>query len=160
MHIIFIYIGVLLGVFIEGEMIMMSSVIAAHHGYLNLWFVVLLGLTGTYSSDLFYFFLGRRKGKDWLYKSQKIRHKASIIDKKLEEYPIFIFITYRFLYGFRTIVPLVIGASNTKTRIFLLYSGLSTSIWALTYCTVGYLFGELIKSKLRACLKFSNHHSN
>ncbi len=148
MHIIFVYIGILFGIFIEGEMIMISSVIVAHHGYLNLWLVTAIGIAGTYSSDCFYFFLGRKKGKSWLNKNQKIRDKASIIDKKLEKYPILIFIIYRFLYGFRTIAPLVIGASKTKTSKFLFYSGASTILWAITYCTIGYMFGELIKSQL------------
>lgn len=148
MHIILIYIGVLFGIFIEGEMIMISSIIAAHHGYLNIWIVVIIGIVGTYCSDLFYFMLGRKKGADWINKNQKIRGKAAIIDKKLEQNPILIFIIYRFLYGFRTIAPLVIGAGKTKSRTFMFYSGLSTTIWAATYCTIGYLFGELIKSKL------------
>lgn len=148
MHIIFVYIGILFGIFLEGEMIMISSVIAAHHGYLNIWLVVILGVLGTYCSDCFYFFLGRNKGKDWLNKKQKFKNKAGIIDKKLEKHPIIIFMSYRFLYGFRTITPLVIGASKTKTYIFLLYSAVSTLIWAITYCTIGYLFGEVIKSKL------------
>jgi membrane protein DedA with SNARE-associated domain len=135
MHIILIYIGLFLGIFVEGEMIMISSIIAAHHGYLNLWLVVIIGVLGTYSSDVFYFMLGRKKGKEWL-------------DHKIERYPILIFIIYRFLYGFRTVTPLVIGASGTKTGTFLFYCGLSTAIWAGTYCTIGYMFGALIKSKL------------
>ncbi len=148
MHIILVYIGILLGIFIEGEMIMISSIIAAHHGYLNLWLVIVIGIVGTYGSDCTYFFLGRKKGKVWLNKNQKIKEKASIMDRKLEKYPILIFIMYRFLYGFRTIAPLVIGASKTKTGTFLFFSGLSTTIWAIVYCSIGYAFGELIKSKL------------
>jgi membrane protein DedA with SNARE-associated domain len=148
MHIIFLYIGIFLGVFIEGEMIMLSSVIAAHHGYLNFWIVTIVGIAGTYGSDCFYFFLGRKKGKYLLHKNQRIRNKAEIMDEKLRKYPILIFIIYRFLYGFRTIAPLAIGTSKTKTSAFLFYSALSTAIWAALYCSLGYLCGELIKSKL------------
>jgi membrane protein DedA with SNARE-associated domain len=148
MHIVLVYIGIFLGIFFEGEMVMISSIIAAHHGYLNLWIVITIGVAGTYISDCFYFFLGRKKGKDWLLKNQKLKGKVSIADRKIKKYPILIFITYRFLYGFRTITPAVIGASNAKTATFLFYAGLSTIIWAATYCTIGYIFGELIKSKL------------
>ncbi len=148
MHIIIVYIGILLGVFFEGEMIMISAVIAAHHEYLNLWLVVILGIAGTYCADCFYFFLGRKKGKVWINKNQKIKNKAAVIEKKLEKYPILIFVTYRFLYGFRSITPLVIGTSKTNTKKFLLFSAMSTIIWASVYCTIGYLFGEIIKSEL------------
>lgn len=148
MHILFIYLGVLFGIFLEGEMVMLSSVIAAHHGYLNFWIVLSLGIVGTYSSDCFYFFLGRKKGKGWLVKNHKIGHKISIIDNKLEKYSVHIFIFYRFIYGFRSVTPVVIGASRTKTGKFLVYSAISIILWATVYSSIGYLFGEIIKSKL------------
>jgi len=53
MHIILIYAGIFAGIFFEGEMVMISSVIAAHHGYLKLWIVITIGLVGTFSSDSF-----------------------------------------------------------------------------------------------------------
>jgi membrane protein DedA with SNARE-associated domain len=148
MHIIIVYIGIFLGLFFEGEMILISAIIAAHHGYLILWLVALLGVVGTYSADCFYFFLGRKRGYVWINKNRKIKRKADIIENKIEKYPVIIFLSYRFLYGFRSITPLVIGASNIKTRTFLMYSALSTTIWASVYCTVGYLFGAVIKSEL------------
>lgn len=76
----------------------------------------------------------------------EIRSPLDIV--KVEKYPILIFLTYRFLYGFRSITPLVIGASKIKTKTFFIYSALSTTIWASVYCTVGYLFGAVIKSEL------------
>jgi len=147
MHLVLVYTGILCGIFFEGEMIMITSVIAAHHGYLKLWIVIAIGLTGTYGSDSFYFFLGRRKGKEWLNKSARFRDKYAVIDQKLEKYPILIFLVYRFMYGFRTIAPLVIGASNTKTSKFLTLSAISTLIWGITYSAIGYIFGEVLKTK-------------
>ena len=148
MHIILVYIGIFFGLFLEGEMVLISAIIAAHHGYLILWLVAIIGILGTYSSDCFYFFLGRKRGYSWINKNPKIKKKTEIIEKKIEKYPIFIFLTYRFLYGFRSITPLVIGASKTETKTFFLYSALGTIIWTSVYCTVGYLFGAVIKSEL------------
>jgi len=148
MHIILVYIGIFFGLFLEGEMVLISAVIAAHHGYLILWLVVILGVVGTYTADSFYFFLGRKRGYVWINKNPKIKKKAEIIERKLEKYPVLIFLTYRFLYGFRSITPLVIGAGKTKTKTFFIYSALSTTIWASVYCTTGYLFGAVIKSEL------------
>jgi membrane protein DedA with SNARE-associated domain len=148
MHVIFIYIGIFFGILFEGEMVMISSVIAAHHGYLSLWLVIPIGMIGIYCSDCFYFSLGRKKGKVWLNKNQKFKDKAAIIDRKIEKYPILIFIIYRFTFGLRTITPLVIGTSKTKTSTFLIYSALSITIWATLYASIGYLFGAFIKSEL------------
>ena len=148
MHIVLIYVGILAGVFFEGEMIMISSVIAAHHGYLKLWLVVSIGIAGTFGSDCFYFFLGRRKGKDWINKNQKIKNKAGKVISKLEKYPRAIFFIYRFVYGFRSITPMIIGASQIKTRLFLAFSAMGTIVWAATYSVIGYTFGAVIKSQL------------
>jgi membrane protein DedA with SNARE-associated domain len=148
MHIILIYFGMLFGIFLEGEMVMISAVIAAHHGYLDIWIVLVIGLIGTYCSDCFYFFLGRKKGRAWLNQTKKFTDKLVIVDQKLKKYPVLIFIGYRFLYGFRTIVPLTIGTGETRTSTFLFFSALSTFIWATVYCTIGYIFGTIIKAKL------------
>ena len=147
MHIILIYIGVFCGIFFEGEMVMITSVIAAHHGHLNIWIVVAIGLTGTYCSDMVYFFLGRRKGKEWLNKKPRFKEKYAFIDRNLAKFPILIFLVYRFMYGFRTIAPLVIGVSKTTTSKFLILSAISTLIWGITYSAVGYIFGEVLKTK-------------
>lgn len=148
MHLILIYAGIFCGIFLEGEMVMISSVIAAHHGHLNLWIVMTIGVVGTYFSDTFYFFLGRKRGKAWLNKNVRFKDKYSVINRYLEKYPILIFIIYRFMYGFRTIAPLAIGASNTRTSKFMIFSASSTLIWAVTYGSIGYLFGEVLKAKL------------
>ena len=66
----------------------------------------------------------------------------------MQKYPILIFLIYRFMYGFRTISPMVIGASRTRTSKFLILSAISTIIWGIAYGGLGYLFGEVIKSKL------------
>lgn len=148
MHAIFIYTGVFFGMLLEGEMVMISSMIAAHHGYMNFWMVIVTGMVAIYCADCFYFTLGRKKGKKWLDKNPKLKDKAKIIDRKLEKYPILIFIIYRFTFGLRSITPIVIGTSNTPTRTFLFYSAFSITLWATLYASIGYIFGAFIKSEL------------
>jgi membrane protein DedA with SNARE-associated domain len=148
MHIVFIYIGVFFGILFEGEMVMISSVIAAHHGYLSFWLVIPVAMLGIFCSDSFYFMLGRKKGKEWLNKNQRLKNKAAVIYRRIERYPIIIFFIYRFTFGLRTITPLTIGTSETKTSTFLLYSTLTIIIWTALYGSVGYLFGTFIKSEL------------
>lgn len=148
MHLFFIYAGILMGIVLEGEMVMLSSVIAAHRGFLNLWMVMGIGFCGTLGSDWFYFFLGRIKGRNWLLNKPKIKEKVEKVTRKLQKYPIIVIMTYRFLYGFRTFTPVIIGASTIKTITFLGISFFSTLIWCLLYGALGYLSGEFIKSRL------------
>ena len=148
MHYILIYAGIFVGIVLEGEMIMLSSVIAAHRGFLNLWIVMIIGFTGTLCSDWFYFFLGRKKGKNWLLNKPKLKGKVEKVTQKIQKYPAIVILSYRFVYGFRTFTPVIIGTSEIKTVTFLSYSLASTLLWCLLYGTLGYLSGEIIKTRL------------
>lgn len=110
--------------------------------------VIGIGFTGTLASDWFYFFLGRKKGKNWLLKKQKIKLKVGKVTQKLQKYPALVILSYRFLYGFRTFTPVIIGASEIKTITFISYSFVSTLLWCIVYGTLGYMSGEIIKTRL------------
>ncbi len=53
----------IIGVFFEGETVMVLAGVAAHMGYLSLPWVVVCGFGGTLLGDQLYFYLGRRHGK-------------------------------------------------------------------------------------------------
>lgn len=148
MHILVIYIGIFMGIFLEGEFVMLSSIIAAHHHYLNIWVVLTIGVAATLFSDLLYFNLGRHQGKKWLNRKPAWQRKFEIVDKRIKKYPVLIFLTYRFAWGFRAITPFVIGTSHAKSSTFYMFSVGTTLVWAAVYGSIGYMFGELIKSKL------------
>jgi membrane protein DedA with SNARE-associated domain len=148
MHIILIYIGVFLGVLMEGELVMLSSVIAAHHHYVNIWVVLVMGISATLFQDLLYFNLGRQQGMKWLNRKPARQKKFETVDKRIRKYPVLIFLIYRFAWGFRAITPFVIGTSQTKSSTFYMFSVGTTLLWAAVYGSVGYMFGELIQSKL------------
>ena len=148
MSAVLVYLGILAGIFFEGEMTMISSVIVGQKGYLNLSIVIALGITGTIASDVVYFFLGKKKGRVWLTKHPKYEKKAQSIFKKLNKAPLTVFISYRFLYGFRTVAPIIIGTSKISTKKFLTLSIISTLIWATTYSLLAYYLGDLIEEEL------------
>lgn len=148
MHVLALYMGVLVGIFFEGELILISSIVAAHYGYLNIWIVLIISVIATYSADVFYFFLGRRKGKRLLEKRNKLKHKAEIVDNHLKKFPALLFIGYRFMYGMRTITPLVIGIGSINARKFLIYSAFGTLLWVVFFGFIGYVFGGYVKSEL------------
>ena len=148
MHILFIYIGIFTGVLLEGELVMLSSVIAAHHHYLNIWVVLAMGISATLFQDLLYFNLGRHQGKKWLNRKPAWQRKFEIVDKRVKKYPVLIFLIYRFAWGFRAITPFVIGTGHVRSGTFYMFSVGTTLLWAAVYGSIGYMFGELIQSKL------------
>ncbi len=148
MPVLLLYLGVMVGVFLEGEMVLISSVIAAHHGYMHFWMVIVLAIIGTWASDIFFYYMGKKKGRSWLEKHPKWKSKVEVIDEKIEKYPILIFFIYRFLFGFRATTPLVIGTSKTRASTFLIFSSISTILWASIYGSLAYVFGNVIKTEL------------
>lgn len=127
---------------------MISAVVAAHNGYLDLWVVVILGILGTFGSDCYFFSLGKRRGNAWLAKRPKYKKKVERIHKNLARAPFLVFLSYRFLYGFRTITPIVIGTSKIATKKFLIYSFISVLLWATTFTILGYALSDVIMSAL------------
>jgi len=81
-------------------------------------------------------------------KNRKFKHRIDKVNHWLQKYPVLVIITYRFLYGFRTVTPVIIGTSDIRTLTFLIFSFFSTFLWCLIYSSLGYLFGEIIKTQL------------
>jgi membrane protein DedA with SNARE-associated domain len=138
------YIIIYFGVLIEGEFVLLSSIIASHHGNVNSAIIMAVAAFAAFTSDLFYFNLSRIKGAEWVKKKKKVAEKILLLEKQLQRLPFIIFISYRFLLGFRTITPLALGATSISLRKFMLFSFISTAIWALIYGLLGHFFGNII----------------
>lgn len=61
-----------------------------------------------------------------------------------QRHPYLFVIGTRFMYGFRVVGPLLIGASRLPPKIFLPLNIVGALIWALLFTTLGYLGGEVI----------------
>ena len=127
---------------------MISAVVAAHNGYLDLWVVIILGILGTFGSDCYFFSLGKRRGNAWLAKRPKYKKRVERIHKNLAKAPFLVFLSYRFLYGFRTITPIVIGTSKIATKKFLILSFTSVILWTITFTVLGYALSDVIMSAM------------
>lgn len=139
------YIAVLVGTFIEGETILVLGGFAAHLGYLKLPWVIVAAFAGTFSGDQLFFYLGR-KHRDkitGLFPSWSGRiDKAQRI---LARYGNTLMLTFRFLYGLRTIMPFAIGMTKIPPWRFFLFNVLSAFIWSIAVGSGGYLFGRTLE---------------
>ena len=148
MHYLVTYVLFFFGIFLEGELILLSGVIAAHQGLMNIWFVIGLTITATILSDVLYYNLGKHKAEKWLSKS-RFAQKYENVKKRLISHRTKMLYTYRFLYGMRIITPFVLGTEQIPIITFLKYSIISTVIWCLVFVGLGYVFGEVIINNLK-----------
>jgi membrane protein DedA with SNARE-associated domain len=141
-----LYVTVFVACFFEGETALITSAFAAHRGYLEIFGVMIAALTATQSWDWLWFTVGRKRGALFLSNKPKLKEKAGKIDLLLMKHPILVLLGYRFMFGFRTAVPLVIGMSSVRIRKFLYFSLINAVIWDILYSSVGYFFGAILKA--------------
>jgi membrane protein DedA with SNARE-associated domain len=146
---ILLYILVFIACLFEGETALTTSAFAAHRGYFEIFAVMVIALAATQIWDWFWFTIGRRKGRVFLEKRARLHNKASEINKILGRYPIPLLLGYRFLFGFRTAVPLVIGMSSVSKQKFLIFSLINTILWDVLFSSVGYFFGAFLTANLK-----------
>jgi membrane protein DedA with SNARE-associated domain len=146
---ILLYMTVFAGCFFEGETTLVTSSFAAHRGHLEIYLVIAIAFVATQSWDWIWFIVGRKQGKLFLSRRPKLNEKARKIDIMLMKYPEPVLFGYRFLYGFRTAVPLTIGMSSIPTRKFLFFSVFNTLLWDVLFSSLGYFFGAFLKANLK-----------
>ena len=134
----------MVGTFFEGETAILVASSLIHRGLFEGPYTLLFGFAGSFISDWLYSTIGRLNGKYFIERRPKLKAKFFPVQSFFEKHKIQILFSYRFLYGFRVIIPLIIGMSNIKSSQFLLYSVVSGLTWALIVSTTGYLIGRFL----------------
>ena len=140
------YGALFLGTLLEGETVLILAGLMAHLGLMKLPLVILVALVGSFLGDQFYFFLGRHKGADLLDRHPVWRRRAEKVHRAMRRYRIGIMLGFRFVYGMRTITPLILGMDRTiPVRRFILLNLIGAALWSAVIATGGYFFGRVLK---------------
>jgi membrane protein DedA with SNARE-associated domain len=150
------YVALFIGVFLEGETLLILAGIAAHLGHLNLTWVILDAFAGSLAGDQFYFFLGRVKGKAFLRKRPVWETKVNKVWVLFEHYRTLVILGFRFMYGLRTVTPFAFGLSGTSGIRFFIFNAIGAAIWSVVVAFVGYLFGTIAQAALLDAKKYEH----
>ncbi|HJV34491.1 DedA family protein [Geomonas sp.] len=131
-----------LGTFLEGETILIFAGFLACEGYLNIYAVILAAFAGSFLGDQFYFHLGRRKGPSLLKLFTSFARKFRKALRLIERYGTFVAFISRYTYGFRIVLPIILGMTNFAARRFLFLNLASALSWAIIFSLAGFLFGK------------------
>lgn len=135
-----------IGTFLEGETILVLGGFVSHRGYLELPWVIMAAFIGTLLGDQLYFYIGRKKGRSLLEKRPKWKAKSDKVLGMLEKHQILLILSFRFLYGLRTVTPFLVGASNVAPLRYLFFNSVGALLWASVIGTLGYLFGHALET--------------
>ena len=150
------YLGVLLGTFLEGDIALVLGGLCAHLTDLHLAGVILAAFTGAIIGDQVFYNLGRHKGLQLLNRFPRLKLRTDRVFHHLRKHGSIIAFAFRFVYGFRILTPLLIGASGVGRGRFTLLNCLGALSWATALGCLGYAMGEaliVIMEKLKADIK-------
>jgi membrane protein DedA with SNARE-associated domain len=138
------YPALVIGLFFEGETMLILGAFMAHRGYLSLPLVILIGGIVAFASDQFFFWMGRTKGSQFL--ENRVAWKPYVEKAKplLGWNTNLLFLGVRFMYGLRTVLPFVIGMAKFDPKKFAVLDFIGAFIWALTFGLAGHLVGQLM----------------
>lgn len=139
------YIVLFFGVLLEGETIVVISGALARVGTLYLPWVMLTAWIGSVINDQGLFLIGHHYGpsvfKRWPHLGKKVEPSRRLIQR----YGDAVVMLFRFVYGTRTVTPLLLGANRYSWRRFALLNIPAAFIWAVLISTLGYFLGASIK---------------
>ena len=153
------YLGVLLGTFLEGDIaLVLGGLCARCTDHLRLVGVILAAFTGAIIGDQVFYNLGRHKGLKLLNRFPRLKLRTERVFHHLRRHGSIIAFAFRFVYGFRILTPLLIGASGVGRGRFTMLNCLGALSWATAIGCLGYVVGEVlvvIMANLQTDLK---HH--
>jgi membrane protein DedA with SNARE-associated domain len=142
------YLAIVLGTFAEGETVLLLGGFAAHRGYLDLVGVIAAAIAGSLAGDTLYFEIGRRKGMAFLERRPTWQKSAARVLAMVHSHQTLLILSFRFLYGIRTVAPFALGASGVPRSRFVALNGVSAALWASAFGALGYLLGDTLEAVL------------
>ncbi|MHB1586667.1 MAG: DedA family protein [Acidiferrobacteraceae bacterium] len=139
------YWAILIITFFEGEAIVVLAGVAARHHYLELPLVMAVAGVGTFLGDQLYFHIGHRIGPAVFERRPSWRAGAERLYGLLNRHETLLVLTFRFLYGLRTIASFVFGAARMSRTRFLVLNAAGALLWAVLISYGGFLFGSLFQ---------------
>ncbi len=123
--------------------------IAARHGRLGMVGVVVAVAVGVWMASIALYYVGRWR-IDWVRARWPEKHH--LLDaalKTVEHHPWRASLAVRFAYGLRLPLPIACGAARVPIGVYVVGSGISSWVWALTFAYVGLVFGGAAVMVLR-----------
>jgi membrane protein DedA with SNARE-associated domain len=136
------YIALLIGTFFEGETAILIASALIHKGIFTIQHTIAFAFAGSFISDWIYYLVGRLNGKYLIDRRPKLKQMVQPVTTLFMKYQLQLLLSYRFLYGFRVVVPMVIGMSGFKPMNYLFFTIVAGLLWASLVSSVGYAIGS------------------
>ncbi len=113
-------------------------------GELNLYISMAVAASANIIGDQFLFYLARHnktQAKQMMGKYHKYVEKTENMMIKLGSFAI---ILQKYIYGIKTLIPLIIGLTTYDTKKFLIFNIIGAVLWAAIVGYLSYSLGEVV----------------
>ncbi|MDF3868288.1 DedA family protein [Pseudomonas denitrificans (nom. rej.)] len=148
------YFALFLGTFFEGETILVLAGFLAFRGYMQLEYVIAVAFFGSYAGDQLWYFLGRRHGRKLLARKPRWQKMGDKALEHVRKHPDLWVLSFRFVYGLRTVMPVAIGLSGYPPARYLLLNGIGAIVWASVLGSAAFYFGSVLEGVLGNIKKY------
>jgi|GEM_PF-6893 len=138
------YLALFVGTFFEGETIVVLAGFLAFREYFDLKLVILISFCGSFAGDQLWYYLGRTKGRKILATRPKMQAMCNKALHYLGKNPDLWVLSFRFVYGIRTVMPIAIGLHGYSPLRYFILNGIGAIIWAITLSLASYYFGNVL----------------
>ncbi len=128
----------------EGELALILAGIFAHEGHVNLPLIIFVAGLGGFVGDQIYFYIGRHFKSRIQKMLRKQRRKFALAHLLLKHRGAWVIFIQRYMYGFRTIIPISIGLTRYSAKKFAIINFISAQIWASITILLAWHFGKEI----------------
>lgn len=142
------YLASFLGTLIEGEMLLLTSVISAKLGYFNLYGGLIAAFLGAFLRDSVQFLLVKKQGQKLLNRKPKLQSKLDSASGWFNKNPLLYMTFYRFAYGFGSLIIMLSGLKNVSYAKFALHSAFGVGLWTLIIGCLGYYCADIMIEQL------------
>jgi membrane-associated protein len=145
--IIFTETGLLVGLFLPGDSLLITAGLLAGMGLLNIWWLNGLVIAAAILGDSTGYAIGRRLGpriftrpKSMLFNPKHVQRTQRFYEK----YGAKTIVIARFVPIIRTFAPVLAGVGSMRYRRFLTYNVVGGTGWVVSMTLAGYLLGQTV----------------
>lgn len=146
--------AILIGSGVEGEAVVVTGGVLAHHGLVPLVPACIAAAMGSCVADQLWFLAGRRCRDHRWVRSVTGRAAYARAIGVLERHPTGFILAFRFIYGLRTVSPVAIGASAIPARRFVPLNIAAAAVWGPVFTLIGYALGEAAVPLMRRVAQY------
>ncbi len=127
-----------------GMLGLMTAGVLASSGEFNIYLVVAIAFVFNFLGDCFLFYLARTNQEYATKALEKYKAQIDFANTMMDKYGVVAIFVQKYLYGIKTLIPILIGLSKYDDKSFVVYNLFASFLWAVVVGSVAYMLGDVV----------------